>query len=199
MENISSLTDNTPFTNKDRLWSLLKTDDLELCKIPTWGAFNSLMTNSPVITTCETLPLSPLSPTDWTGIYTALKQVQGINAKISPHRKTIITLDLQLYAKCMELRIRDEIKEHFVFRLGELHIVFAFLKVLGKYISCSGLDQILVEAGVYGPTTLSQILDGKHMKRGFEAHMVLYLSLAKLFSESLSECEDWKTIISGDT
>ena len=42
-------------------------------------------------------------------------------------------------------------------RLGELHIVIAFLKVLGKYINCSGLDQIFVDTETYGSTTLSQI------------------------------------------
>ena len=149
------------------------TNNLTLCPLPTWSAFNSLMTKTPCVSFCETLPLYEMSPTDWTGLYTALKQVQGINLSVSRNSKTIVTLDLQLYAKCMELRSRDEIKGNFVFRLGELHVVFAFLKVLGKYISGSGLDQVLVNVGAYGPTTLAQILDGKHMKRGVEAHMVV--------------------------
>ena len=59
--------------------------------------------------------------------------------KVSPNKKAV-TLDLQLYAKCIELRSRNEIKDNFIFRLGELHIVFAFLKVLGKCINCSKLD-----------------------------------------------------------
>ena len=80
---------------------------------------------------------------------------------------------------------KNEIKDNFIFRLGELHIVFAFLKVLGKYINYSGLDQILVDTEIYGPTTLSQILNRKHMKRGFEAHMILYLSLSNLFYNDL--------------
>ena len=85
-----------------------------------------------------------------------------------------MTLDLQLYAKCMELRSKNEIKDNFIFRLGELHIAFAFLKAFGKYISYSGLDEILVDTEIYDPTTLSQIFNGKHMKWGFEAHMILY-------------------------
>ena len=86
----------------------------------------------------------------------------------------------------MELRSSNEIKDNFIFRLGELHIVFfPFLKVLGKYITCSGLDQILVDTETYGSTTLSQILNGKHMKRHFEAHIILYLSLSKLFYEDI--------------
>ena len=95
---------------------------------------------------------------------------------------TIVTLDLQLYVKGMELRSKNEIKGNFIFRLEELHIVFAFTKVLGKYINCSGLDQILVDTETYGATTLSQIMNGKHIKRGFKAHMILYLSLSNLFS-----------------
>lgn len=34
------------------------------------------------------------------------------------------------------------------------HIVFAFLHAMGKYIKCSGLDEVLIEAGIYGPATL---------------------------------------------
>ena len=121
-------------------------DVSQMCQLPTWNAFNSFLTNTPSVTLCETSLLSPVSPTDWTGLYTALKQAQGINMKISPNKKTIVTLDLQLYGKCMELRRKNEIKDNFIFRLGELHIVFAFLKILGKYINCSGLGQIPVDA-----------------------------------------------------
>ena len=81
----------------------------------------------------------------------------------------------------MELRSRNEIKDNLIFELGELHLVFAFLKVLREYINCSGLDEILVDTETYGSTTLSQILNGKHMKRSFEAYMILYLSLSNIF------------------
>ena len=69
--------------------------------------------------------------------------------------------------------------------MGELHIVIACLKVLGKYINCCELDQIFVDTETYGSTKLSQILNGKHMKRGFEAHMILYFSLSNLFYHNL--------------
>ena len=68
-----------------------------------------------------------------------------------------------------------------MFRLGELHIVFAMLKVLGKYIDDSGLDKLFIEAGVYGSTTLRQILEGKHMKRGVEAHVTMYVALSRRY------------------
>jgi len=140
-----------------------------------------LLTNTPLVSRCEILPLDASSPTDWTGLYTALKKVRGISVCVAPYKRTIVTLDLQLYAKCMELRSNEEIKNNFIFRLGELHVVFAYLKVLGKYITGSGLDQLLIEVNDYGPTTLGHILNGKHMKRGIETHITLYLSLMKIY------------------
>ena len=184
----SSLVDLTLFRNADRIWGLCQViDEIRLCQLPTWGAFNSLLADNPSVTVCQGLPLYPGSPTDWGNLYTALKIVQGINVSVTGKKRTIVTLDLQLYSKCMQMRERSDIKENYIFRLGELHIVFAFLKVIGKYILGSGLDQMLIEAGVYGPTTLGQILEGKHMKRGMEAHMIIYLSLYKVYVDNVLE------------
>ena len=38
-----------------------------------------------------------------------------------------------------------------------------------------------IEAGLYGPATLNQISRDKHMKRGMEPHMVMYLCLHKMY------------------
>ena len=62
----------------------------------------------------------------------------------------------------MQMLEKNEIKENFIFWLGEVHIVFAFLKIIRKYILVISNDQIFKE----GPTTTGQIFEGKHMKRG---------------------------------
>ena len=62
-------------------------DVSQMCQLPTWNAFNSFLTETPSVTLCETLPLSPISPTDCTRLYTALKQAQGINMKVSHNKK----------------------------------------------------------------------------------------------------------------
>ena len=77
---------------------------------------------------------------------------------------------MQLYIKCIKLKAEDNVNRNFVFRVGELHTVFASLKATGKYIDESGIDQSLVEADIYGPTTIQQIKEGKHMKRGINAY-----------------------------
>jgi len=85
------------------------------------------------------------------------------------------------------MQSKVEIEESYVFRMGELHIVFAMLKSIGKYIDSSGLDQLFVEADIYGLAVLDQIKGGKHMKRSFEAYMALYNALFQIYSEQMIE------------
>ena len=134
----------------------------------------------PVTIYCD-LPLYSAPPTGWSNFYTALKLCQNISTAKYPDGKIIISLDLQLYSKAIQLQSRDEINRNLVFHPGELHIVFGFIHAMGKYIQDSGIDQTLFEAGLYGPGTLNQILSGKHMKRGMEAHNVMYLCLHKMY------------------
>ena len=70
--------------------------------------------------------------------------------------------------------------------MGELQIVFAFLKCIGKFIDNSGLDEIFVESGIHGPQTLEQRKGGKHRKRSFEAYLTLYIALYELDLEELA-------------
>ena len=58
------------------------------------------------------------------------------------------------------------------------------LKVLGKYINNSGLDQAFEEPEIYGPATIEQIKIGKHMKRSFEANTTLYVAPFCVYMES---------------
>ena len=122
---------------------------------------------------------------DWSYLYTALKSAQNLNATVSSAEKTILSLNLQLYSKCMQLQSNLEIKEPFIFRMGELHIVFTALKTLGKIIDGSGLNQSFIEARIYGPNTVEQIKNGKHMKRSFEGFLMLYVSPYKIYLSEL--------------
>lgn len=72
---------------------------------------------------------------------------------------------------------RKDIKKSFLIRPGELHIVFWTPTAVGKYVEGSSIDQAWVEAGLYSPTTVTQILNGKHMYQALEAHTVILLAL----------------------
>ena len=153
-------------------------------QIPTWTAYNSLISNGNPTTTSCSLPIIFGKPTEWNNLFTSLKEVQKINDALSPGTKTIVTFDLQLYSKALQLQLNSQIG-NFVIRLGELHVVFTVFKMLGKLINGSGLDKAFEEALIYGSTTVEQIKDGHHLYRCFEVHQILYLSLFKEYVVSL--------------
>ena len=74
-----------------------------------------------------------------------------------------------------------------VLRPGELHIVIAMLRTIGCYIDNSGIDTAWLHADLYGQTTIKQILDGNHVKRGVKAHRVTLLSLFSMNMEAFSK------------
>ena len=87
------------------------------------------------------------------------------------------------------------IKQNFIFHMGELYTVFCTMKVLGKIIDASGLDMSLSIADIYGTTTVEQIKSGKHVYRSFEGYLTLYLSLYKIY---LQKFIDTNPLIVGD-
>ena len=154
-------------------------------KVLTWKGYNSCLIDPPdKLTTIATLPLIKSPPTDLSTLYTALKSCQGISTLITPGKRTVITLDLQLYIKAMQLSTKDEIDKNYFFRIGELHAVFAMSKAIGRIIENSGFDKLFTHCGIYGPTTMSQILEGKHMKRCVAAYSILHASLFHVIAQA---------------
>ena len=172
----------TLYKTYDKIWTITSVINKNM---PTWNVYNSLISKDKEPAIIQFLPSYPGPPTDCSNLYSALKRVQGIATRTTPNLKTIVTLDLQLYDKCMRMTDNPVIRDNFIFRLGELHIVFAMLKVLGKYIIDSGLDDIFTGTGIYGPTTFGQIINGKHMQRCLEDYFTLYLALSTILFENV--------------
>ena len=144
------------------LWFTMKCiDNTSIDNHQTWTGFNLMVTKARSITNINALLLYPAPPTDFSNLYQALKICQKFSTAVALSRKTNVTLDLQLYGKALQLQGRNEIANNFVFRPGELHIVFAFQHAMGIYIENSGLDQSFIDCDIYGPVTVNQILNGK--------------------------------------
>ena len=73
----------------------------------------------PTGTVIQGLPLHPGSSTDWSNLFRSLsRELTSQSQEIVKQ----ITLDLQLYSKCMQLRQANEIKQNLIFPLVEVHI-----------------------------------------------------------------------------
>ena len=80
--------------------------------------------------------------------------------------------------------LESDLKGKLILRVGEFHIVLCMLRALGSFVENSGLDSAWIEANLYGPCTTRQILEGKHMKRAVDAHLISLQVLFDLFLEA---------------
>ena len=75
--------------------------------VPSWSATNSLLLSQQKLTKTNTEPVAPLfrqPPTDYATLYTALLLTQEISAVVvGPSRKTIITLDMDLFQRALKI------------------------------------------------------------------------------------------------
>jgi hypothetical protein len=153
--------------------------------IPLWSAYNSLIINAMHVTKVGMPPLIAAPAHEWKTLLTILMQAQSITANVvGPDRKTVISLDLGLYQPAKKLQMARNDLKHIILRPGELHIVMAQLRAIGAFIEDSGLDMCWIEANIYGPATVKQILDGKHVNRGEPAHIVTLQALFMLYQKA---------------
>ena len=96
-----------------------------------------------------------------------------------PQWKTIIVLDLDLYAKAYKLvHSRRDLRDRYVLCLGALHTVFAAIRAIGTFINCSGIDDAWMAAEWFdSECLLRQVKECTNMKRALAAHEATLISV----------------------
>ena len=139
--------------------------------IPSWAGFNAILyPEMPIVNNIGYCPMVDGSSNDYSTIYTVLKHAQKISATVG-QADTVITFDLAIYSKAKEIQWRfpDEFSNVLV-RMGGFHIALNFLSLLGKKFADSGLEDLLIESGVYAAGSTSALMKGKSYNRGIRAH-----------------------------
>ena len=139
--------------------------------VPGWSAYNAMLyPELPQISMVGYCPLIDGSSKEFSTIYTVLKHAQAISNSIG-QEDTVITLDLAIYVKGKQIqwRFADEFSD-VVIRMGTFHIALNFLAIIGKKYLNSGIEDLLIEAGVYAAGTTSILMKGKSYNRGVRAH-----------------------------
>ncbi|KAK3751920.1 hypothetical protein QZH41_007937 [Actinostola sp. cb2023] len=125
-------------------------------------------------------PMINGSSTKYSTIYTVLKHAQMISATLG-QADIVITFDLAIYMKAKQIQWRyPEEFSDLVVRMGGYHIALNYLSLLGKKYLNTGLDDVLIESGVYAAGTISVLMKGKSYNRGVRAHKLAMEALFRL-------------------
>lgn len=60
-----------------------------------------------------------------------------------------------------------------VIGMGAFHISYNYLALIGKKYRDSGIEDLLIESGVYAAGSTSSLMKGKSFSRGIRAHKLL--------------------------
>ena len=155
--------------------------------VPSWTAFNAIITSSTAdVTSIGYCPMIPASPTEYNTVFTVMKTVQTMMKTIG-QQHSVITFDEAIYSKAKEIQWRcSEEFEHTVLRLGGFHTALTFISVVGKRYEESGLEDLLIESGVYGSNSVMRIMNGKAYNKGVRALKLLMEAFCRLRFHSLS-------------
>ena len=130
----------------------------------------------------------PASPTKYSTIYVCMKTAQKISRKLE-QSLTVITFDEAIYSKGKGIQWRAPNEfDDVILRLGGFHIALNFLRVIGTKYAGSGLEDIMIESGVYGSNSIGKILKGKTYNHDVRAHKILFEALTRLRWDSFI---DW--------
>ena len=151
--------------------------------IPSWSAFNATISaESPPVTSIGYYPMINASTTEYSTIYTVMKNVQMVMASLQ-QKYSVITFDFAIYSEAKEIQWRDpeEFKDT-ILRLGGFHVALNYLAVIGKMFEDSGLYDILGESGIYGSTcnVALVLFQGRSYSRGVRAHKIAQQGLLRL-------------------
>lgn len=186
----------------DRVWVFARLDPTKLFRIdlekytnefnqtvPSWGGFNVKIT---VLHTQKTsvgyCPIIPANPTEYSTVYTCMKTIQHQMGSLN-QKWSIITADEAIYSKLKVIQWkRPKEFEHVIIRMGAMHIEMNFMSCIGKIYGDSGLEDIWIEADIYGPNTVNHIMNGKAYYKCSRGHKLMYEAKMRV---KINEMVDW--------
>ena len=64
----------------------------------------------------------------------------------------------------------QEKQENVIIHLGDFHDFLAFLKIIRKYVKCSGFKDVVYQTNLCSPGSLNAVLTGKYYNQSWWVH-----------------------------
>lgn len=171
---------------KDLAWLLCRQHYIIEQRVPAWTGFNHVVSKKPYTKTIiGTLPLLDASAHDNDTLWTIIQNCKTMTHRLG-QKYTVITFDQQLYCKAKMLQWNaQEGLDDVIIMLGGFHTQMNFTKVIGEFLSESGIRYIWTESSVYNSNTCDNILSGKHWNRAIKAQIFLRGTVANSLAKIL--------------
>ncbi len=168
------------------LWFLLRMKSDSKGVLPGWSGFISETGSQPQkLTTIDYYPVIPNSITEYRTVAECHRYAEKATDEVQQNY-VITTFDLGVCMKAYPLVWNNVEKyQRHIILVGSFHAACAYLKMIGKKMRCSGLEDVMIEAGLIGSRSLEGVMTGRHYARSINCHKVMYECLERLL---LQQC-----------
>ncbi|RVE41875.1 hypothetical protein evm_013483 [Chilo suppressalis] len=164
---------------------------LQIANTPMWVGFNAkIFRDESRIQKVEYLTQINNTPTDPAVVKETMRRSMQIASECG---KNFFSVTYDLAMAKVALRIQsaeDEFQKLFI-NFGPFHIMLSFFKACGKFISGSGLTNILIDSEILASGSVSSFVSGKHFNRCKKIHPLLSLALQILHFERFLQSEEY--------
>ena len=149
--------------------------------IPAWGGYVSVTGDVPEkLTTIEYYPVIPHPITDIRTVQECLRCSEEASKEVG-QKYVITTFDLGVCMMAYPLVWSNSKRyEDHIIMIGTFHLACGYLKMLGKKMEGTGFPEILLEASLITPGSLSGVISAKNYSRSLNCHKVLMEALERL-------------------
>ena len=112
------------------------------------------------------------SPTELSTVYTSMKRSQELALQVGQDSVDVV-YDQAIYCKGLEIQFARGMEfQNVVLRLGPLHTIFMYLKVLGKRFGDAGFSDLVIECELIAQGSMKGVLHGDHYNRATRVHKI---------------------------
>ena len=172
--------------NVNLCWAIARLCPTKLLEVdidcPGWKVLNATISQSSISTTsigyCPFLRRPPTNPDV---VKEALHICMKASAKLGLSH-TVVTQDEAVYEISYTLRKNNPVEfPGLILRLGGFHLLMNYLGAVGKFMTGTGLKEMLVKGGVILDGTANKILSGRGYYQSINAHMRAHESMVFLW------------------
>ena len=149
--------------------------------VPGWtGFFAATSDRSEDVSNITFLPSINQTPTELNTIIEIVKQMKRTSQALS-FKEVGLVAEHAIFSNILEVVTGSDLETRsFInLRMGGFHIPCAFLAGIGKRFADSGLLDLVVEAGIFGPNAVERAMGGKHYNNAVRMFKIVFEAFIK--------------------
>ncbi|KAL5013682.1 hypothetical protein ScPMuIL_007952 [Solemya velum] len=184
---------------KSILWLLIRIySSAANQEVPGWTGFLSVTGSKPTkLTTVDYYPVINHPITEYRTVQECLRYAEKATTEVE-QEYVVTTFDLGVCMKALPLIWNTTVKyQKHIVMIGTFHLICAYLRMVGKKMACSGLSDVMLEAGLIWTGSSQGVHTGKHYDRAMHCHKIVLESLERLLFEQFLHQKGMSDIFDG--